>query len=79
MHWLGIVFLGVTVTTSGLIKDIGNPLPTNQSYTSTAAPTETVHVCPDEGFTQKGLYKKPDRSLWNKFKNTPWRLSRHCG
>lgn len=79
MNWLGTAFLGVAVTTSAFIWDIGNPLRMNHSSTSPGGATETVHVCQDEGLTQKGLYKKPARSLWNRLESTPWRLSRQYG
>lgn len=77
MKFLAVALIGVIAVVSGLVLNLDRPFLTNQSHISQAVAAETVRVNPTAEFTQKGLSKKPYRSLWNMFKSAPWRLSRH--
>jgi hypothetical protein len=79
MKFLGAVLIGVVVVVSGSVLNLDRPFLTNHSPISQAAAAETLQVNPPADFTQKGLSKKPFRSLWNIFRSEPWRLSRHSG
>jgi len=79
MKLLGAVLIGVVAAGSGLVLNLDKPFLTNQSPTSQAVAAETLQVNPTAEFTQKGLSKKPFRSLWTIFRSEPWRLSRHSG
>ena len=79
MNVLRAVLIGVIAVASGLVWNLDRPFLTNQSPISQAVAAETLQVNPTAEFTQKGLSKKPFRSLWTIFKSEPWRLSRHSG
>jgi hypothetical protein len=67
MKLLGAVLIGVVAAVSGLVLNLDRPFLTNQSPISQAVAAETLQVNPTADFTQKGLSKKPFRSLWNIF------------
>lgn len=79
MKLLGAVLIGVVAAGSGSVLNLDRPFLTNQSPISQAVAAETRQVNSTADFTQKGLSKKPFRSLLNIFKSEPWRLSRHSG